>query len=99
MHHPPTFVFHPSPQRGADGGEPLPEDEKTPYRARQVHDLPPPPPPEVTEHRARRCACPRRGAETLAAFPSGVSARVHYGPQLSACVVYLRNQHSLPEDP
>jgi transposase len=94
----PDIIIHHYPQHCAQCGEPLPEDEKTPYRARQVHDLPPPPPPEVTEHRAHRCACPSCGAETTAAFPSGVSAPVQYGPQLSACVVYLRNQHFLPED-
>src|ERR1700691_4440033 len=94
----PDIIIHHYPKHCAQCGQTLPEDEKTTYRARQVHDLPPPPPPEVTEHRAHRCACPCCGAETTAAFPSGVSAPVHYGPQLSACVVYLRNQHFLPED-
>ena len=52
---------------------------------------------EATEHRAHACVCGQCGARTRAAFPEGVGAPVQYGPRISAMVVYLQNQHFLPE--
>ena len=54
---------------------------------RQVFDLPPMT-VRVTEHRliARRCAC---GTTTCAAAPDGVTARVSYGPRITAIILYL----------
>lgn len=72
--------------------------QATGYRKRQVFDLPKPQPLEVTEHRAYRCQCPCCGTETEAAFPTGVTAPVQYGPNIAALVVYLQHWHFIPED-
>jgi transposase len=79
-------------------GEPLPVDDKTPYAARQVFEMPPPPPLEVTEHRAHRGRCPVCGQETRADFPGGVAAPVQYGPRVCTTITDLRNEHFIPED-
>jgi transposase len=78
-------------------GGPLTPEPESPYQARQVHDLPTPSEPDVTEHRAHEQICPACRAKTQASFPEGVSAPVQSGPNMSAHVVYLRNQHFLPE--
>ena len=64
---------------------------------RQVFEMPKPR-LDVTEHRATvyTCACCRR--VTRAAFPSGVTAHVQYGPRIRAAAVYLNAQHLIPED-
>lgn len=56
-------------------------------RCRQVFDLPALA-VRVTEHQliARQCGC---GVTTCADAPSGVSAPVSYGPQVTAIVIYL----------
>ena len=64
---------------------------------RQVFDLPAPAPLEATEHRAHACVCGQCGTRTRAAFPEGVKAPTQYGPRISAVVVYLQNQHFVPE--
>lgn len=64
------------------------------HRARQVFDL-----PEIglsaVEHRAwtRRCGC---GHETMAAFPSAVTAPTQYGPRVRALGLCLVAHQHLP---
>lgn len=65
------------------------------FQARQVHDLPPIK-IEVTEHRARECACPGCGRNHLAPFPEGVNAPVQYGPNTRATAIYLANYQLVP---
>lgn len=93
----PDKIVHQHPELCGGCGAALAPDPASPYQARQVHDLRPPPKPEVTEHRAHTQQCPVCKVETTAAFPPGVSAPVQYGPEMSACVVYLRNHHFMPE--
>lgn len=54
---------------------------------RQVFDLPPMT-VRVTEHQliARRCAC---GTTTCGSAPQGATARVQYGPRITAIILYL----------
>jgi transposase len=68
-------------------GDDLAGAVETGVERRQVFDLPPVR-VRVIEHQVitRRCGC---GTPTTAAAPAGVSARVQYGPQVAAIVVYL----------
>ena len=63
---------------------------------RQVFDSPKPI-IEVTQHEAvaKQCTC---GHRTKAPFPTDVLAPTQYGPRLKSSVIYLMNQHFLPED-
>jgi transposase len=67
------------------------------YESRQVFDLTPRP-LEVTEHRAEIKCCPDCAAQVRAAFPTGVSAPVQYGPRFQSLMVYLNQQQLLPYD-
>jgi transposase len=62
---------------------------------RQVVDVPPPR-VVVQEYRAEQKRCPSCQQITRAAFPAGVQAPLHYGPQVGATAVYLVEQHLLP---
>lgn len=63
---------------------------------RQVMDVPPPPPLQVTQYEGQWKQCPHCQGYTSAAWPSGVSAPVQYGPRLGAMTVYLTTQQLLP---
>jgi transposase len=75
----------------------VPVDTSTPYRSRQVVDIPEPK-VVVTEHRAHGCVCPNCATVTWASFPEDVKAPVQYGARICAFVVYLLNYQLLPED-
>jgi transposase len=62
---------------------------------RQVFDLPPLQ-MVVTEHRAEAIVCPHCQTHNQAPFPSEVSQKVQYGPQVKALSVYLHQHHLLP---
>ena len=65
------------------------------YEIRQVHDFPPIR-IEVTEHRARKCACPGCGKKHLAPFPEGIDAPAQYGPNVQATALYLGSYQFIP---
>jgi transposase len=65
------------------------------YERRQVLDLPPRR-LEATEHRAEEKTCPACQCRTRGMFPSEVTTRVQYGPQLKALLVYLLTYQLLP---
>jgi transposase len=62
---------------------------------RQVVDLPSPH-VVVQEYRAEQKQCPHCQQITIAAFPAGVQAPIHYGPHVGATAVYLVEQQLLP---
>ncbi len=62
---------------------------------RQVVDLPSPR-LVVREYRAEQKQCPHCQHITVAAFPAGVQAPIHYGPHVGATAVYLVEQQLLP---
>src|SRR5258708_7460354 len=62
---------------------------------RQVVDLPSPR-VVVQEYRAEQKQCPHCQQITSAAFPAGVQAPIHYGPNVGATAVYLVEQQLLP---
>jgi transposase len=62
---------------------------------RQVFDLPPMQ-IVVTEHRVETVICPDCQRRNRGTFPTGVTERVQYGPQIKALSVYLHQQHLLP---
>ena len=64
---------------------------------RQVHDLPEPRPLEVTEHRVHACECDRCGSRTVAGFPGGVDASVHFGDWLFKVNVQAVGPESVDE--
>jgi len=62
---------------------------------RQVVDVPLPR-VVVREYRAEQKQCPHCQHITIAAFPAGVRAPIHYGPHIGATAVYLVQQQLLP---
>jgi transposase len=62
---------------------------------RQVVHLPSPR-VVVQEYRAEQKQCPHCQQITIAAFPAGVQAPIHYGPNVGATAVYLVQQQLLP---
>jgi transposase len=50
----------------------------------------------VQEYRAEQKQCPHCQQITIAAFPAGVQAPIHYGPYVGATAVYLVEQQLLP---
>jgi transposase len=62
---------------------------------RQVVDIPAPC-VVVQEYRAEQKQCPHCQQITIAAFPAGVQAPIHYGPNVGAAAVYLVEQQLLP---
>ena len=85
-------------QACSDCGCALPESSVTDpadFKVRQVHDIPPIK-PEVTEHRARKCACPGCGKKHRAPFPAGVDAPAQYGPNIQATALYLGSYQLVP---
>lgn len=62
---------------------------------RQVFDLPPSR-MQVTEHQQVHIRCPQCQGDNAGAWPSSVTGRTQYGPQIRALAVYLRMQHLLP---
>jgi transposase len=79
------------------GGRGLGREPALDYESRQVLDLPERP-LAVTEHRAEIKCCPHCGHTVRAAFPTGVSAPVQYGPRFQSLMVYLNQQQLLPYD-
>jgi transposase len=79
------------------GGRGLGREPALDYASRQVLDLPERP-LEVSEHRAEIKCCPHCGHTVRAAFPTGVSAPVQYGPRFQSLMVYLNQQQLLPYD-
>ena len=91
---PDQVQWHPAQNRCECGC--LLEDESViGYERRQVFDL-----PEiqitVTEHRIEIKRCPSCAKEHKGCFPEDVKARVQYGQNLKALVVYLRGYQLLP---
>ena len=50
----------------------------------------------MREYRAEQKQCPHCQHITIAAFPAGVQAPIHYGPHVGATAVYLVEQQLLP---
>lgn len=94
----PDVIVDHYPQACSRCGAALTTAMATSHSARQVFDLPEPRPLVVTEHRAHACCCTSCGAQTKAAFPTGVVAPAQYGRRINAIVVYLLHGHFLPED-
>lgn len=92
----PDFLEIHSPEICGSCGKTLDTVETAGVTKRQVFDITPSC-LEVTEHQSLRkvCAC---GHSTTGRFPETVRGPVHYGKRLQALVVYLMNQHFLPED-
>jgi transposase len=92
----PHHIVEHMPQNCHFCGKTLAHLESESVENRQVFDSPQPI-IEVTQHQAvtKKCAC---GKRTKAAFPMGVLAPTQYGPRLKSSVIYLMNQHFLPED-
>ena len=65
------------------------------YEVRQEHDFPPIK-IEVTEHRARKCACPGCGKKNRAPFPERIDAPAQYGPNVQATALYLGSYQLIP---
>jgi transposase len=83
----PDEVVRHEPGPCAGCGDDLSSAEQTGLERRQVFDLPPVT-VQVVEHQVitRRCGC---GTTTSATAPTGVAARVQYGPRIAAIVIYL----------
>jgi transposase len=62
---------------------------------RQVVDIPPIK-PEYTEHRSRHKLCPSCGRINRGHYPSGVNARIQYGPNVKSTVSYMSIYQYLP---
>jgi transposase len=83
-----------TPQSCTHCGDDLHEVEPCATQRRQVFDLPSLP-LHVTEHQAQSKHCPGCGETTQAAFPSGVSEPVQYGPGVLGLCVYLQSYQLL----
>lgn len=92
---PDALIVH-APETCAHCAASLSDGENVGVAKRQVFDIPIPR-LEVTEHQVidKRCRC---GHITMGSFPEGVRAPVQYGKRIQSLVVYMLNQHFIPED-
>ena len=63
---------------------------------RQLHDIPPPPQILVQQHQVHKVKCSGCGTVSRGQFPSEVTGRVCYGPNISASLIYLAAHQYIP---
>lgn len=77
------------PEKCAQCGEGLEQEQSGKYERRQVHDIPPVQ-MKVTEHRAMQVCCAGCGRPNTGTFPAEVKPGVTYGSGVAALAVYAQ---------